>query len=213
MQETWIRPLGREDPFWRRAWQPTPVFLPGEFHGQKSLAGYSPWGHKESDKPDQLTLSLFYFFLLYGWWMKVTQLCLTLCNPKDYKVHGILQARILEWVAFPFSRGFSQPRDWTQVSCIAGRFFTSWVIREAQWKLCLTLCDPMDYKVHGILQARILKWVAFPFCRGSSQLTDRTQISHTACGFFTQLREGKPKNLYESINIKKSYLVSYLDTF
>ena len=41
-------------------------------------------------------------------------------------VHGILQARILEWVAFPFSRGSSQPRDRTQVSCIAGRFFTSW---------------------------------------------------------------------------------------
>ena len=42
-------------------------------------------------------------------------------------VHRISQARILEWVAFPFSRGFFQPRDWTQVSCIAGRFFTIWV--------------------------------------------------------------------------------------
>ena len=49
----------------------------------------------------------------------------------DYKVHGILQARILDWVAFPFSRGFSQPRDQTQVFCIAGRFFTSWATREA----------------------------------------------------------------------------------
>ena len=47
-------------------------------------------------------------------------------------VHGILQARILEWVAFPFSRGFSQPRDQTQVCHIAGRFFTSWATREAQ---------------------------------------------------------------------------------
>ena len=45
-------------------------------------------------------------------------------------IHGILQARILEWVAFPFSRGSSQPRDGTQVSCIASRFFTSWAIRE-----------------------------------------------------------------------------------
>ena len=50
--------------------------------------------------------------------MKVTQSCLTLCDPIDYTVHGILQARILEWVAFPFSRGSSQPRDQTQVSCI-----------------------------------------------------------------------------------------------
>ena len=50
--------------------------------------------------------------------VKVTQLCPTLCDPMDYTVHGILQARILEWVAFPLSR------DRTQVSRIAGRFFT-----------------------------------------------------------------------------------------
>ena len=49
----------------------------------------------------------------------------------DYTVHGILQAKILEWVAFPFSRESSQPRDWTQVSRIAGRFFTGWATREA----------------------------------------------------------------------------------
>ena len=63
--------------------------------------------------------------------MKVAWPCLTLCNPKDYTVHGILQARILEWVAYPFSRGSSLPRDWTQVSFIAGGFFTSWASREA----------------------------------------------------------------------------------
>ena len=40
---------------WRREWQPTPVFLPGEFHGQRRLEGYSPWGHKESDMAGQLT--------------------------------------------------------------------------------------------------------------------------------------------------------------
>ena len=50
----------------------------------------------------------------------------------DYAVHEILQARILEWVAFPVARGSSQPRDQTQVSHIAGGFFTSWVKREAQ---------------------------------------------------------------------------------
>ena len=53
------------------------------------------------------------------------QSCLTLCDPIDYIVHGILQARILEWVAVPFSGGSSQPRDPTQVSHIVGRFFTS----------------------------------------------------------------------------------------
>ena len=57
--------------------------------------------------------------------VKVAQYCLTLCDPMDYTVHGILQARILEWVAIPFSRGSSQPRDRTQVSCNAGGFFTN----------------------------------------------------------------------------------------
>ena len=54
--------------------------------------------------------------------MKLAQLCPTLCDSVDYTVRGILQARILEWAAFPFSRGSSQPRDQAQVSPIAGRF-------------------------------------------------------------------------------------------
>ena len=61
--------------------------------------------------------------------LEVAQSCPTICNPLDYIVHGILQARILEWVAVPFSRVTSQPRDRTQVSCITGIFFTSWAIR------------------------------------------------------------------------------------
>ena len=72
-------------------------------------------------------------------WVKVliTQSCPTLCNPMDCSlpgssVHGILQARILVWVAIPFSRGSSQPSDRTQVSLIEGRFFTIWATKEAQ---------------------------------------------------------------------------------
>ena len=66
----------------------------------------------------------------------VTQSCLTLCDPMDYSppgpsVHGILQARTLEWVAIVFSRGSSQLRDQTQDPCIACRFFTVWATREA----------------------------------------------------------------------------------
>ena len=57
--------------------------------------------------------------------VKVAQPFLTLCDPMDYTVHGIIQARILEWVAFPFSRGSSQPRDRIQVSHVAGGFFIS----------------------------------------------------------------------------------------
>ena len=74
--------------------------------------------------------------------MKVAQLCLTLCDPQDYTVRGILQARILEKVAFSIwvvfilarvkiSRGSSQPRDGTRVSRIPGGFFTNQAIREA----------------------------------------------------------------------------------
>ena len=59
------------------------------------------------------------YVTVYGEWNSLS--CVWL-----YTVHGILQARILEWVAFPFSRGSSQPRDRTQVSRIVGRFFTSW---------------------------------------------------------------------------------------
>ena len=66
--------------------------------------------------------------------VKVALSCPTLWDPTDYTVHGILQAKILEWVAFPFSRGSSQPRDRTQVSCIAGGFFTSWATIDGQKK-------------------------------------------------------------------------------
>ena len=63
------------------------------------------------------------------WTVLVAWSCPTLCDPMGcsppgFSIHGILQARILQWVAIPFSRGTSQPRDRTLVSCLAGRFFT-----------------------------------------------------------------------------------------
>ena len=65
------------------------------------------------------------------------QLCPTLCDPIDSSLpgssdHGIFQARILEWVAISSNKGSSQPRDWTQVSCITNGFFTPWAMGEAQ---------------------------------------------------------------------------------
>ena len=80
----------------------------------------------------------------FAWWVpcyysesqvkvKCAQSCPILCDPTDYTVHGILQARMLEWVAVPFSRGSSQSRDQTQVSRIAGGSFTSWATREAHY--------------------------------------------------------------------------------
>ena len=70
-------------------------------------------------------------------------------------VHGILQARKLEWVAFPFSRGSSRPRNWTQVSCPIGRFFTSWATREAL-KGTLWLHGPGNEPRPPMWQAKIL---------------------------------------------------------
>ena len=68
--------------------------------------------------------------------MKFVQSCPNLCNPIEYTVHGILQARILEWVAFLFFRGSSQPRDQTLVSCMAGRFFNQLSHKGNPLKLC-----------------------------------------------------------------------------
>ena len=93
---------------WRREPLPIPVFLPEEFHGQRILASYS------------LSMKV-----------KAAQLCPTLCNPMDYTVCGIIHARMLECVAIPFSRGSSQPRNRTGVSCIAGGLFTSCATRQS----------------------------------------------------------------------------------
>ena len=56
--DPWVRKIP-----WRRKWRPSPVFLPGEAHGQRSLVGYSPWDHRESDMTEPLTLTLMYVLL------------------------------------------------------------------------------------------------------------------------------------------------------
>ena len=93
------------------------------------------------------------------------------CTPPGSPIHGILQARILEWVAISFSRESFWLRDRTQVSCIAGRFFIAEPPAAAAAKSlqsCPTLYDPIDGSppgstVPGILQARTLEWVAISF--------------------------------------------------
>ena len=112
--------------------------------------------------------------LLKGTLVKVAQSCLTLCDPMDYTVHGILQARILERAAFPFSRGSSQPRDQTQISRIAGRFF----IAEPQGKSKNT---------------GVFFYPFYPFSTGSSWPRNWTGVSCIAGGFFTTELSEKPK--------------------
>ena len=96
--------------------------------------------------------------------VKVAQLWPILCDPMDCSqlgssVHGILQARIPEWVAIPFSRGSSRPRDWTLVSSIAGRFFIIWATREApEWPKSLGLSNVSKSVIFE------LKKVSWPCC-------------------------------------------------
>ena len=115
--------------------------------------------------------------------VQVAQLCPTLYYPMDYTVHGILLARILEWVAFPFSRGSSQPRDCTRVSCIASRFFTkNWAIKKSPKRLEA----PKDCKEHFIqdhqneyycnrLSQQIRDWTQSESKRKSGKFIDKVQ--------------------------------------
>ena len=83
-----------------------------EAHEQRSLGGYSPWGYKESDTTEHAhTTNLFSRAMGLKSEVKIAQLCPALCDPMDFTVHGIFQARILGWVAFHFSRVSSEPRD------------------------------------------------------------------------------------------------------
>ena len=115
--------------------------------------------------------------------------CVRLCNPMycgppGSSVHGILQARILEWVAMPSLKGSSRPRDWTWVSCITGDslllnhggspIYTYAAAAAKSLQSCPTLCNPIDSSpqgspVPGILQARTLEWVAISFTMHESE--------------------------------------------
>ena len=95
--------------------------------------------------------------------VKITQLCSTICDPKDYTVYGILQARILELVAFPFSRDLPNPGIGPRSPTLKA--------------------DSLPAEPQG--SPRILEWVAYPFSSGSSQRRDQTQVSLIAGRFFT----------------------------
>ena len=131
---------------------------------------------------------------------KSLQSCPTLCDsmdcsPPGSSLHGILQTRILEWVAMPSSTGSSWPRDQTHVtyvSCIGRRILYHCSTWEGIWNNCW-----WDFP------ARILEPVAISFSRGYFQPRDQTCISCLAGGFFITAPPGKPKLLYtEWINNK-----------
>ena len=110
--------------------------------------------------------------------VKVAQACLTLCDPKDYTVHRVLQARRLEWVAFAFSSGYSQPRDQTQVSRIAGGFFTTWDTREALLRTVINVItlENFDRTAHFHERSTYSKSTGVSYFRKSWLLLGRCPI-------------------------------------
>ena len=129
--------------------------------------------------------------------MKVAQSCPTLWEPMDYTIHGILQTRTLEWVAFPFSSGSSQPRNGTRVSCIAEGYFSTRAIREAPkestcntgeqeiWVWSLSWQNPLEEGMAA--HYRILAWkshgqrslVSYSLlCLKESDITEVTEYKH-----------------------------------
>ena len=113
--------------------------------------------------------------------VKVTQSCLTLCDAMDHTVYGILQARILEWIAFPFSRESSQPRDRTQVSCIESGFFTTVLPAESPGKVIIK--KPVNLKFLNYFLFWKIKNIAFIFNDSSfiAVLNLNTNIFPTLC--------------------------------
>ena len=177
------------------------------------------------------------------------------CSPQEFSVHGILQAKILEWVAIPFSRGSSQSRDRSQVSCIAGQIFTIRATRDLSkimyWHVILNLggyfelnfllflsmlylhtligmissvkCCAQSFscvrlfatswiRAHqdplsmGILQAKILEWVAILFSKWSSWPRDWTLGLPHCCQILYQLNHQRYENYaFKKLQYKQAY--------
>ena len=141
------------DSLWRRQWHPTPALLPGKSQGTRSLVGCSPWGRKESDTTERLD---FHFSLsCIGEGNGNPLHCSCLENPRDWgawwaAVYGVSQSWTL------LNRLSSSSKVKVKSFSRVRLFATSWT----------------DCTIHGILQARILEWVTFPFSKGSSQPRD-----------------------------------------
>ena len=152
----------------RRKWQPTAVFLPGESHGQRSLAGYSPWSHKRvrQDLAAKQELKV---------WTNISrQQCGYILKDKCGNFQNEMHRMLFVLICHPCLLVGTMS---LHVFCPLCTWIVSLLTVESESEVaqsCLTLCDPVDCSppgssVHGILQARILEWVAISFSRGSFQ--------------------------------------------
>ena len=127
--------------FWRRQWHPTPILLPGKSHGRRSLVGCSPWGLEESERLSDFTFTFHFPALekemathsnVLAWRIPGTEEPGGLPSMGLHRVgHDWSDLAAAAAAAYPFSSGSSRPRNWSSISCIASRFFTSWATRKA----------------------------------------------------------------------------------
>ena len=165
MRETQVWSLGWEDPL---EWLPTPLFLPGEFHEQKSLSGYSLWGCKESDMTEWLTEKIYdtesHFFFFFSERSKKMQ---QTCREAAPRPCGSLRNWVLCFQIFPsLSAGLPlvQARGTPAMNPLKH-------VGSTDHKLMRKV------SVQEIFQARILKWVATSFSKWSSLPRDQTEVS------------------------------------
>ena len=187
--DPWVRKIP-----WRRARQPTPVFLPQESRRQRSLEGYSSWGHKRvghnlgtKQQPQSHHL--------------LSISTTTTITPGLYPYPSFMLAKVASGMQFLNSDSATWEGDLGLdrfLACMHAKSFQS----------CSTLCGPMDcsppgFSVHGILQARIPEWVVISFSRGSSQPRDRTQVSYTGRQvFYHQATREAPHNHHVVLRVK-----------
>ena len=151
--------------------------------GQGGLVCCGSWGHKESDMTEWLNWNLLHreslYFSSYFW------LCFKMFLIMKRGGHGLATEqqvmKNLSSLIWPGQHGV------VYVLLIPDKVILKWKVKGKVGKSCPTLWDPTDYRVHGILQARILEWVAFPFSRSSPHPRDWTQVSFIADGFFRLL--------------------------
>ena len=157
---------------WRRQWHPTPVLLPGESHGWRSLASFSPWGCWESDTTERLH---FHFSLsCIGEWHGNPLQCSCLENSRDGGA----------WWAAVY--GVTQSRTQLKRLSSSNRYTRTHTYARSGSQSCPTLCDPLDcgppgFSVHGIFLARILEWISISSSREYSWPRDWTCISCVSC--------------------------------
>ena len=169
--EPWVRKIP-----WRREWLPTPVFLPGESHGQRNLVGYSLWCHKELDTTEQQTHIMLHCVHIFS------------LDPSSINGHlGFFHILAIVNNA-TIHMGCRHLAVWQ------GRFKNCRALLVCFWLYCLfakscLFCDPMNCSpgssVHGISQARILEWVAIPFSRDLPDPGIELLFPALAGGFFT----------------------------